>query len=797
VRLDPRKYRLPPIGPRALRSGPALTVALALGIAALAQSQLAVPAPTLFLLITVVYAAALGGWKAGLASALVAILYLAWLLTDAGRAAQYEPLDRTFLTIGGVALPLALVAGWVLHRTLQRERGRDRTQAADNAYQAGEKESLVLGDQRFRALVEQVWDYAIFMVDPEGHHTTWNEGVRRLLGYEEDEFIGRHGSFLFTPEDRERGEYDRELRIAAEEGHASDDRWLVRKDGTRFWATGITTRLTDGAGRLIGFSKVFRDRTQAKEAQDRLRESEERLRVALLAARMGIWRWHLPTNTQRSDSSMARLLGLGDHEMVESYEQFREHIHAEDRARVDAAFGHAVQNGGDMHVEFRVVWPDGSVRWLLDHGQVVRNDAGQPEYLTGAAIDVTERKTAEERLVQTQRMDAVGHLAGGVAHEINNMMTAVLGFSELLINRLSPDDPRTVDVRQIRRAGTRAATITKQLLAFGRRQMLQPQVLGLNRLIGGVEHMLRRVLGEDKVFMTDLAPDLGRVRTDPGQMEQVLLNLALNARDAMPTGGTFTIRTRNVAIDRPAAGAPAEDELPPGRYVCLSVTDTGCGMDAATRARVFEPFFTTKPIGQGTGLGLATVFGIVRQSGGAIRLKSAPGEGTAFDILLPEVSESIAPSDPQFPVPIERGSGTVLVVEDEELVCEFTCRFLEAYGYRCLPASNGAEGIEIVRQRGSEVDAVVTDVVMPVMGGRGLAERIAELHPAMPVLFMSAYAGDEVIRRGLMTPGTPFLQKPFTPEALGAKLRELLDGVGPPPARRHADRASQGGMTYP
>jgi PAS domain S-box-containing protein len=295
VTSDSFKSELPPVGLRALRSGPLLTIALALVIAALASSTYAVPAPTLFLLITVVYAAALGGWKGGLASALVALLYLAWLLTDAARAVQFEPLDRTFLTVGGVALPLALLTGWVLHRLLQQERSTDWSRMKTVAHEAGAAQVRNESENRFRTLVEQIRDYAVFMVDAEGRHTTWNEGVRRLLGYEAAEFLGQHSSILFTPEDRKRGEHERELRTAAEEGRASDDRWLVRKDGSRFWATGITARLNDSAGTLIGFSKVFRDRTEDKDAQDRLRESEERLRVALHAARMGIWRWHVPS----------------------------------------------------------------------------------------------------------------------------------------------------------------------------------------------------------------------------------------------------------------------------------------------------------------------------------------------------------------------------------------------------------------------------------------------------------------------------------------------------------------------
>jgi len=768
---------LPPVGLQALRSGPALTVVITLIIAALASSPFALPAPTLFLLITVVYAAALGGWKGGAASALVALLYLGWLLTDAGRAAQFQPLSRTFLIVGGVALPLAILVGFALHRVLQRERAVEWDRAAGSAYRAGEAHSKGETDRRIGMLVEQVRDYAIFMLDPEGHHITWNEGVRRLLGYDEAEFLGQHSSVLFTPEDRAREEPERELRTAAEEGRASDDRWLVRKDGSRFWATGITARISDRAGSLVGFSKVFRDLTEEKAAQDRLRESEDRLRVAMQAARIGIWRWHLPSNSQRVDGSMARMLGLGDGEVIESYEKFREHIHPEDRERVDAAFGSAAENGGDMHVEFRVVWPDGSIRWLSDHGEVVRDAAGVPEYLTGAAVDVTERKTAEERLIQAQRMDAVGRLAGGVAHEINNMLTVILGFSNLLLDTLE-DPARAADVRQMHRAASRAATITHQLLAFSRRQQLRPEVLDPTQLVRTAENMLRRVLGEDKVVVLDLATDVARVRADPGQLEQVLLNLTLNARDAMPPGGTFSIGVRNVTLPSRDAGSGSEDALLPGSYVQITVTDNGHGMDAATRARVFEPFFTTKPVGQGSGLGLATVFGIVRQSGGSVRLRSNPGEGTTFEIYLPQVLADAVPADTtrETSRDDEPGSGTVLVVEDEALVRGFTCRALEARGYRCLKAANGADALDLIRERGDSIDVVVTDVVMPELGGGTLARRLAHLRPGLPVLFTSAYAREEVVRRGLISANAPFLQKPFTPQALVTHLREVRAG---------------------
>ena len=286
--------------------------------------------------------------------------------------------------------------------------------------------------------------------------------------------------------------------------------------------------------------------------------------------------------------------------------------------------------------------------------------------------------------------------------------------------------------------------------------------------------MLRRVLGEDKVFVLDLGEDRGHVRADRGQLEQALLNLTLNARDAMPTGGTFTIRTRNVSLPTRNDTFPSEDELPQGNYVRLSVSDTGHGMDAATRARIFEPFFTTKPVGQGSGLGLATVFGIVRQSGGTVRVRSSPGEGTTFSIYLPQVpAEEMPGAVVRETSRGERGSGTVLVVEDEGQVREFTCRVLAAHGYQCVEANNGVEALDLVEEHGENIAAVVTDVVMPGLGGGALAKRLAELRPALPVLFTSAYTAEDVVRRGLISADAPFLQKPFTPEALITKLQDL------------------------
>jgi two-component system cell cycle sensor histidine kinase/response regulator CckA len=680
-----------------------------------------------------------------------------------------------------IAAAVALLAGWLLGRARWDKDDASVAAAtpADIREPRGSPEAGtpadagLTDDERFRQLVVQVEGFAIFMLDAAGRNRTWNEGVKRLVGYDEQEWLGQDVSHIFTPEDQARGAAKAELREAAERGQASDDRWLVRKDGQRFFATGLTTAMRNGGGRLIGFSKVFRDRTEERRAAEALAESESRLRVALQAARMGIWSYHIPTDSQRIDQSMAPLLGLGTGERIESLDHFFLHVHPEDRERVEAGFHHTMVTGENMDLEFRVVWPDGTVRWLTDHGQVVLGADGKPEFLTGAALDVTERKTAEAKLVQAQRMDAVGQLAGGVAHEVNNMMQAVLGYTALLLSALDRREADRPDLLHIQRAAERAATITRQLLAFSRRQVIHPQVLDLNEIVRDLEPILRRSLGEDRELRLELADRLDRIWADRGSLEQVLLNLGLNARDAMPAGGTMTVATRPLAVSGREPRA-IRRHLAPGHYIVLAVSDTGHGMDEATRLRAFEPFFTTKPVGQGTGLGLAMVQGIVEQSGGSVRLNSAPGEGTAVELFFPAVrSQRRTPAPPEPPSP-PGGAGLVLVVEDEELVREYVCRSLRGLGYTCWPAASGAEALALLETKSTPPDLVLTDLVMPGMSGRELADRIAARQPGVPVVYTSAHSSEEVVRRGLVAPGADYLQKPFTLDALATTVRAMV-----------------------
>jgi PAS domain S-box-containing protein len=465
-----------------------------------------------------------------------------------------------------------------------------------------------------------------------------------------------------------------------------------------------------------------------------------------------------------------------------------DYVHPDDRVLIRAGLADLVENPAKLtSLEFRALHADGSIRRLEVTGTNLLADPAV-QGLVGNLRDITERRQAEETLGRTEeqlrqarKMEAIGSLAGGVAHDFNNLLSVILSYATMLAGDLAEGDPMRADLEEIRAAGERAAALTRQLLAFSRQQIMNPKTLNFNEVVSGMEKMLRRLIGDHIEFAMNLAPFLGKVTVDPGQIEQVIMNLAINARDAMPRGGKLGFETADVELrDRVLA---EELGVTLGPYVALTVSDTGVGMEDATKRRIFEPFFTTKERGKGTGLGLATVFGIVKQSGGGIAVESEVGAGSVFRVYLPRVERgaSVAWRPSQSPPrAAARGTETILLVEDEERVRGLARAILRRNGYQVLEAQGGGDALLICEQYIATIDLLLTDVVMPRMSGRQLAERLRTVRPALKVLFMSGYTDTAIVNRGVLDPGIAFLQKPITPETLTHKIREVLDATAPP-----------------
>jgi PAS domain S-box-containing protein len=506
-----------------------------------------------------------------------------------------------------------------------------------------------------------------------------------------------------------------------------------------------------------------------------LRTAEQRMRLALEAANVGIWDQDYTTGVLRWSETIEAHYGLEPGAFGGTFEAFVERIHPDDRQSVLDTVGKAMTSGADFSVMNRSIWPDGTVRWLSGAGRVQLGAQGEPVRGVGISLDVTERHTLEEQFQQAQKMEAVGQLAGGVAHDFNNLLTAILGFSNFVMDSFEVDDPRRLDIQEVIKAGERATTLTRQLLAFSRKQVLQPVAVDLNTLVAGLRKMLARLIGEHVDLVTVLAPDLRIVLADPGQLEQIVTNLVVNARDAMPVGGRVSIETANVELDESYA-MQQRQSVRPGSYVMLAVSDSGTGMNEETKRRLFEPFFTTKEPGKGTGLGLATVYGIVKQSGGYIWVYSEPDAGTSFKVYLPVADqEHEVPSSDGDDAVAPGGTETVLVVEDEQAVRFVTRVILEKAGYRVFDAANPKEAEALFAENPTRFDLLVTDVIMPGSSGPKLFQRLVQVRSDLRVLYVSGYTNDEIVHRGQLDPGVAFLQKPFTAADLSRRVREVID----------------------
>jgi two-component system, cell cycle sensor histidine kinase and response regulator CckA len=708
-------------------------------------------------------------------------------VTDVAAQLYVHPEDRT--RVSQLQAEQGIVEGFEFEARrkdgagiwLSSNRRSVRSQSGEELYIEGSVEDITerkrteerqrQSQQQYEALVQTI-DGIVWEMDLDSFTFTFvSKQAKRLLGYAPEDWIGVPDFWVnhLHPEDRD---WARDFCVnsaARNIDHQLDYR-MIAADGRVVWLRDLVSvdHSNPQAPRLRG---VMVDITERKQAEDELRQSERRYRDLIENARDIIYEHDLSGNYTAANHAAQQITGYAIAETVklnlmqtvapEYLEKAREMLRRKLAGETVTAY------------ELEIVAKDGRHVAVEVNSWLVFQD-GRPVGVQGIARNVAERKQLEEQLRQSQKLEAIGQLAGGVAHDFNNLLTVISGYSDLLLRRLPGDSAFRPSVAEIKKAGDRASTLTRQLLAFSRKQIMQPKVLDLNTVVADLDKMLRRLIGEDIDLLTLTEPGLGRVKADPGQIEQVVVNLVVNARDAMAAGGNLTIETANVQLAEDYAQQHVQ--CPPGEYVMLAVSDTGCGMDLETRERIFEPFFTTKEAGKGTGLGLSTVYGIVRQSGGNVWLYSEPNRGTSFKVYLPRVDEVTV--DPEMKAgagPAPNGNETLLLVEDETQVRQIAQQILEALGYKVLTAGNGEQALVLSRQYGDTIHLMVTDVVMPQMGGRELAERLAPERPDMGVLFMSGYTDDAIVRHGLMDELLEFIQKPFTADALARKVRKVLD----------------------
>ncbi len=540
--------------------------------------------------------------------------------------------------------------------------------------------------------------------------------------------------------------------------------------------------LRNSSGEICGIIGMYMDITPRKRAEEALLETESRLAHAMNMAQLVAWEYDVDrglfTFSDRYYVFQGTTAELEGGYQMSARDFARKYVVPEDAHLVADEIANAVATTDPNYqkvIESRILRRDGTIRYVLVNISITKDAAGRTIQIHGANQDITERKQLETRVLQSQKMETVGKLAGGVAHEFNSILTAIIGQSELLLEDLPAGSPLMKNATEICEAARRAASVTQQLLAYGRKQMLRPEILDLNRVIADISRMLHHFLGKDVDVHIVPAADLHAVEVDAGQIEQVIMNLAINARDAMPTGGKLTLETANVSFDPETVGR--YPELKPGDYAMLAITDTGTGMSAETKKHLFEPFFSTKDVGQGTGLGLSTCYGIIKQSGGHISVYSEPGRGTIFKIYLPQVGQKPNNRLPRLDSDLPRGTETILLVEDDRALREMATTLLIRLGYKVLAAADGIEALRLKLQHGGgHIDLLFTDVVMPHMTGKELADRLKMSSPDTRVLYTSAFTSNAIVHQGVLDKGVALLQKPFTPSALAQKLREVLNG---------------------
>ena len=633
------------------------------------------------------------------------------------------------------------------------------------------RRELVEREELFHLISENAADM-IAIVDMEGKRLYNSLSYHRVLGYSAEELQASSAFEQIHPDDRER------VKKAAEDARRSGigktlEYRLRHKDGTWLVLESTSSVIRNAQGDPEKLIIVNRDITERKRAEEAFRRSEAGFRSVVQDAPYGIYRASASGQFLQVNPSLEKMLGYDlPEELLKrdlGTDIFR---HAGEFERLTKLLSRA-EEMKDVETEWKR--RDGTPITVRCSGRRINDENGMPVYFEVFAEDVTEKRVLEKQLRMAQKMEAIGRLSGGIAHDFNNLLGVIIGYSGVLKKGLGANSPLYEHALEVEKAGQRAASLTKQLLAFSRQQVLTPAVLNLNTLASDMEKMLPRLLGEDVEVSLALDPELGNVKADQSQVEQVIMNLAVNARDAMPEGGKLKIQTSNVELDQVFTRNHPGSRV--GTYVMLAVTDTGTGMDAETLAHIFEPFFTTKERGKGTGLGLATVYGIVKQSNGYTAVDTAVGKGTSFQIYLPRhvgrpaVDEQKVDSEEKL-----RGSESILLVEDSEPLRKLARTFLEAAGFRVLSAESGEHALEVATHHGGLFDLLLTDVVMPGMNGRVLAEQLLPRQPGMKVLYMSGYTDSFIAGHGVLEPGTHLLHKPFTEEVLIRKVREVLDG---------------------
>lgn len=609
---------------------------------------------------------------------------------------------------------------------------------------------------------------------PDVHRVDFvSDYVETMLGYTVEEWLSTPGFWLtiIHPDDYEQAVHSGAEAFATGKRTTQQFRW-VRRDGEPIWVESNYVVVKDDEGRPVGLRGVTIDITERKSAEEALRESEERYRDLVENAHDIIYSHDLDGNYTSINKAGERITGYTREEALKL--NIAQTVAPEYLNKVGDMLKRKLGGEQVIAYEFEILSKDGRRVAVEANTRLVYQD-GVPVGVQGIARDVTQRIQLEQQLRQSQKMEAIGQLAGGVAHDFNNLLTAINGYSSLALKRTGEDNPIAGYLVEIRKAGDRAANLTRQLLAFGRKQMLQPIALNLNDVVGDMNKMLQRLIGEDVKLTAKFDPSLGKIKADPGQVEQLLVNLVVNARDAMPRGGNLTIETSNFEVDHDYASTHAGVKA--GKYIMLAVSDTGAGMDDETRARIFEPFFTTKEKGKGTGLGLSTVYGIVKQSGGEIWVYSELGRGTTFKVYLPQIEARNGQSEekPAIESAAPTGWETILLVEDEDVVRGLARKILEQAGYNVLDATGGEDAFRLCQDHTEPIHLLLTDVVMPGMSGKEIADRLTGLSPTTRVLFMSGYTDEAIVHHGVLDSNVEFIQKPFTPNALTRKVREVLD----------------------